>query len=56
MKKQKQIEALIYSAVGLVVMFIILVAVNVIGSFVKARADLTAERVYTLSAGTKAIL
>ncbi|MHB8521441.1 MAG: GldG family protein [Limisphaerales bacterium] len=53
---KKQLEPLLYSTAGLVVMFVILVAVNVIAGFVKTRVDLTADKAYTLSAGTKAIL
>lgn len=53
---KKSYDTLIYSAVGVVAMALILVAFNVITANVKARVDLTKERVYTLSAGTKAIL
>ncbi len=54
--KQKKFETLLYSAVGVAVMFGIVVAVNLIGSVFKSRVDMTAERLYTLSTGTKAIL
>jgi ABC-type uncharacterized transport system involved in gliding motility auxiliary subunit len=54
--KQKQIETLLYSAVGVAAMFIILIAVNAISGAVKFRADLTEEKAYTLSPGTRAIL
>lgn len=53
---KKQLEPILYSTAGLVVMFVILVAVNVIAGFLKTRVDLTADKAYTLSAGTKAIL
>src|SRR5215216_4050408 len=54
--KQRKLETLLYSAVGLAVMFAIVVAVNLIGSVFKSRIDLTEERLYTLSPGTRAIL
>jgi ABC-type uncharacterized transport system involved in gliding motility auxiliary subunit len=54
--KPKKIETLLYSALGVVVMFIVVVAVNLIASAVKTRADLTEGKLYTLSDGTKAIL
>ena len=54
--KQKSFETFLYSAVGVVAMAVILVAVNLLGSALKFRADLTQGRVYTLSAGTKAVL
>ena len=54
--KQKKTETLLYSTLGVVVMFIIVIAVNLITGAFKARVDLTEERLYTLTAGTKAIL
>lgn len=54
--KRKQLETALYSAVGVAVMFVILVGANIILGLVKTRVDLTAERSYTLSAGTRAIL
>ncbi|MEY2410764.1 MAG: gliding motility-associatede transport system auxiliary component, partial [Verrucomicrobiota bacterium] len=54
--KQKKTETLLYSAVGVAVMFVIVIAVNLITSAFKVRADLTQERLYTLTPGTKAIL
>jgi ABC-type uncharacterized transport system involved in gliding motility auxiliary subunit len=54
--KKKSLETIVYSAVGVVAMFIILVAINFIAAQFKQRIDLTAEKAYTLSAGTKAIL
>ena len=53
MKKQ---EHLIYSAIGLVALFLILVAVNFLVSRVPGRIDLTEGNLYTLSPGTKKIL
>ena len=54
--KEKKLETLVFSAVGVVVMFIIVVAVNLIASALKTRVDLTGGKIYTLSPGTKAIL
>lgn len=54
--KKKQFETLLYSVVGVAAMFIILVAFNLVGSAAKKRVDLTAEKLYTLSKGTKDIL
>jgi len=54
--KNKQIQSFLFSTVGVVVMLVILVAVYVIATVVKQRIDLTRDRLYTLSAGTKAIL
>jgi ABC-type uncharacterized transport system involved in gliding motility auxiliary subunit len=54
--KKKTLETVLYSTAGVVAMALILVALNVIGGAVKQRVDLTKEKAYTLSAGTKAIL
>jgi ABC-type uncharacterized transport system involved in gliding motility auxiliary subunit len=54
--KQKKTETLIYSAVGVAVMFLIVVAINLITGAFKTRVDLTKERLYTLTPGTRAIL
>ena len=54
--KQKKIETLLYSALGVVVMFVVVVAINLIGNTAKTRVDLTEGKLYTLSPGTKAIL
>jgi ABC-type uncharacterized transport system involved in gliding motility auxiliary subunit len=53
---KKGLETYLYSAVGIVAMIVILVAINIIAGRAKARIDLTAERAYTLSPGTRAIL
>ena len=45
-----------YSAGGVVVLFVILLAVNFIAGSVPARVDLTHGNAYTLSEGTKRIL
>ena len=54
--KQKQLETFLYSVVGVGAMFLIIVALNFIFGAFKQRVDLTQERLYTLSPGTKAIL
>ena len=52
----KKNEALVYSAVGLVALFLILVAGNFLASLSAQRVDLTEGNLYTLSEGTKKIL
>jgi ABC-type uncharacterized transport system involved in gliding motility auxiliary subunit len=52
----KKYEHLIYSAVGLIALLLVLVAVNFLVSRVPARIDLTQGDLYTLSPGTKKIL
>jgi ABC-type uncharacterized transport system involved in gliding motility auxiliary subunit len=54
--KQKKFETLLYSAIGVAIMFVVIVALNLIANAAKGRVDLTAEKLYTLSPGTKAIL
>jgi len=49
-------ENLLYSIVGVIAVLIILVAVNVLGGLFKFRSDLTENKLYTLSDGTKRIL
>lgn len=56
MKNQKQLETVLYSTAGVVILGVIAVALNLIFSRVSTRIDLTADRVYTLSEGTKTIL
>src|SRR5436190_3063696 len=53
---KKPIQTILYSTVGVLVMAIVLIAFNVITGVVKTRIDLTKEKAYTLSQGTKAIL
>jgi ABC-type uncharacterized transport system involved in gliding motility auxiliary subunit len=52
----KKYEHVLYSAVGLVVLALVLIALNYLASIVPVRADLTEGKLYTLSAGTKKIL
>ena len=54
--KFKKYDQLIYSAIGLVALLLVLVAVNFLVSRVPARVDLTDGDLYTLSPGTKKIL
>ena len=49
-------EAFLYSVAGVAAVLVILVAINLLGGFFKARSDLTQNKLYTLSAGTKKIL
>src|SRR5215204_5136672 len=54
--KKKGLETWLYSSLGVAAMFIIIIVINAIAAQVKQRVDLTAERAYTLSPGTRAIL
>lgn len=54
--QKKTLQTGLFSVIGVGAMLLILVAINFIAGQVKQRVDLTAERAYTLSAGTKAIL
>jgi len=52
----KPLQTFLFSTVGVLAMAGILVAINLIASAAKARVDLTQEKAYTLSAGTRDIL
>ena len=54
--QKKSLETFLYSVGGVIAMALILVAVNVITSNLRTRVDLTNEKAYTLSEGTRAIL
>jgi ABC-type uncharacterized transport system involved in gliding motility auxiliary subunit len=54
--KSKSLEVILFSTAGVILMFAALVAINVIASHFKKRLDLTEEKAYTLSQGTRAIL
>ena len=54
--KKKSIETILYSTAGVAAMALLLLAFNFISGRAKQRLDLTKEKAYTLSAGTKAIL
>jgi ABC-type uncharacterized transport system involved in gliding motility auxiliary subunit len=52
----KKYESLIYSAVGLLAAFVILVLVNLVVGAARGRIDLTQGKLFTLSDGTRAVL
>jgi ABC-type uncharacterized transport system involved in gliding motility auxiliary subunit len=54
--KEKKLDTLLFSTIGVGVMFVIVVAINLIASTMNTRVDLTEGNIYTLSPGTKAIL
>jgi ABC-type uncharacterized transport system involved in gliding motility auxiliary subunit len=54
--QKKSLETIFYSTVGIAIMVVLLVAVNYIAGAVRTRGDLTQEKAYTLSQGTRAIL
>ena len=54
--QKKSLQTILYSSAGVLVMFVLVVAVNVISGAFPFRADLTQEKAYSLSAGTKAVL
>nr|MBP9903510.1 GldG family protein [Verrucomicrobiota bacterium] len=54
--QKKSLETFLYSVGGVVAMALILIAVNFITGTVRQRVDLTKEKAYTLSDGTRAIL
>lgn len=54
--KKKHLETILYSTIGVAGMALLLIAANVISGVVKGRADLTQEKAYTLSDGTRRIL
>jgi len=56
MKHPKKVEALLYSTLGVAAMFIVILGLNLIFSPVRARLDLTADKLYTLADGTRKIL
>jgi len=54
--KRKNFETILYSSVGVAAMFVVLMALYVVICAFKVRFDVTAEKVHTLSAGTKKII
>lgn len=54
--QKKSLQTILYSSFGIVVMLGILILFNFIAGAARARLDLTQEKAYTLSAGTRAIL
>jgi ABC-type uncharacterized transport system involved in gliding motility auxiliary subunit len=54
--QKKSVENFLFSIGGIIAMFFVLVGVYIISHVVSRRVDLTEEKMYTLSPGTKAIL
>jgi ABC-type uncharacterized transport system involved in gliding motility auxiliary subunit len=54
--RKRSFETLLYSMAGVAAMALILIAFNVITGAAPARVDLTKDKAYTLSPGTRAIL
>src|SRR5437867_2842237 len=54
--QKKSFETILYSTAGVLIMVVVLFAFNFVASFGRTRLDLTQEKAYTLSPGTKAIL
>ena len=52
----KKFESWLFPVAAVVAVLVILIAVNVLGGFLKVRGDLTENKLYTLSSGTKKIL
>lgn len=52
----KRLETILFSLGGVALMFALLVAFNVVAGLGKMRVDLTEEKLYTLTGGTKTIL
>lgn len=56
MQHKKRIETYLYSTIGVIVTAVIVIALNIIVRPVTTRLDLTEDKAYTLSEGTKRIL
>ena len=54
--QKKGIENFLFSVGGVAAMFLLLAGVYIISHFAAQRMDLTEEKMFTLSPGTKAIL
>lgn len=54
--KQSKLQTLLFSTVGVVVVFVAIIGANLIFSPARIRVDLTADKLHTLSDGTKKIL
>ncbi len=54
--KKNNFETILYSTGGVIALLAVIVGFNVIATAFKQRIDLTAERAFTLSKGTRAIL
>jgi ABC-type uncharacterized transport system involved in gliding motility auxiliary subunit/ABC-type transport system involved in cytochrome c biogenesis permease component len=55
-KGNKSFERLMYSGGGVAAMFAVAIAAYILSSLVNVRADVTAEKIHTLTPGTKKIL
>jgi len=55
-RRRKNFETVLYSTAGVAAMFVVMLAVYIVTSAVKARLDVTGDRAHTLSPGTKKIL
>ena len=55
-QQQNSWQSLIYSSVGLIAMAVLLIAIGVIADALHLRMDMTEEKIYTLSEGTRRIL
>ncbi|MDB6125059.1 MAG: putative transporter, rane protein [Pedosphaera sp.] len=54
--KKNSFETILYSVVGVAMLLVVLVAFNLLSGAAKQRIDLTKEKAFTLSTGTKVIL
>jgi ABC-type uncharacterized transport system involved in gliding motility auxiliary subunit len=54
--KQSKLQTFLFSAVGVAAVFIALIGANLVLSPLRSRVDFTADKLHTLSSGTKAIL
>lgn len=54
--KNKGLETWLYSSLGVAAVFVLIIVINALAGRAKTRIDLTEERAYTLSPGTRAIL
>src|SRR5215470_7066563 len=53
---KKSLETILYSTAGILVMLVLVIVFNFVASAARTRLDLTEEKAYTLSAGTRNIL
>ncbi len=54
--KKNSFETILYSVAGVAILLVIIIAINALTATVRQRIDLTKEKAYTLSDGTRAIL
>ena len=53
---KKSLETILYSTAGILVMLVLVIVFNFVAAAARTRVDLTEEKAYTLSAGTRNIL